>query len=596
MKVQGLILSAVVLITSCCKAQSPESKFETFGDISNITAPDQRKWQQQREDVKLSVADFNNRINYNRNPVTNIDAEVDVEGWRGEWVNCLLVVSSKTDIHSVKVNVSDLTSASGASIDQKSCKVGYVYYVLSDNSRGICQKKNVKLDDIIVPDIIDFTAGTSFVKGFTNRPIWISIAVPGNATPGTYKGKVNVSLDGKTAATDIVLKVSNNTLPPLANRNYFLDLWQYPVAEADYYKTKPWTDQHFNLMKRSLIQLRDAGQKVITTSFFWDVFNPAVRSADDMMIKVTKTKSGQWTYDFTNFDKWVQFMMGLGIKQQITCFGIAPLNYRYYYYDEGAGKVTYFSQGVNGNDYKQFWTPYLKAFEQHLKEKGWFNITTLGIDEKEMSVLTALIDFIKSQDKDWKISLTGKYFPEIQDKIYNYSVISNQQIPADVMAQRKAKGYITTFYTSCWELFPNTFVMSDPIDATWLGWNAANRSMDGYLRWAFDYWSKGKNALIDTRSGISSGDNFLIYPSGYSSVRFEMLKDGIEDYEKIGQKSGNNLAAGAARFAGTARSAAAAPAGIKQLKTRLSDFDFKKVSANRSRGLQIQEARGLLDN
>ena len=31
----------------------------------------------------------------------------------------------------------------------------------------------------------------------------------------------------------------------------------------------------------------------------------------------------------------------------------------------------------------------------------------------------------------------------------------------------------------------------------------------------------------------SSGDTYLVYPGPYSSVRFERLREGIQDYEKI---------------------------------------------------------------
>ena len=381
-------------------------------------------------------------------------------------------------------------------LDNSQCKAGFVYYVLADNSRGVCHKDaNVTYAKIIVPDIIDFQSGSSFIKPFTNRPVWINIKIPRNTQPGIYKGKIMASANTITSSINIVLKVSSNKIPAIAKRQFFLQLWQYPIAEADYYKVKPWSDEHFRLMKPAMATLKRAGENVITASFFWDQFNPKIRDADEMFIKVQKNTSGTYTYDFTNFDKWVNYMMDIGINKQITVFGMATLNYRMYYFDDDSNKVIYFSQGINGVQYRQFWSSYLKAFEAHLKEKGLFDITTIGFSEKELDVSVPLIKFIKSLDKDWKISYSGKYFPEIQNDVYDYSVISNQQVPDSVIKQRRSKGFVTSFYTSCWEKFPNTFVMSDPIDASWLSWNAAYRNMDGYLRWAYDYWTA--NMLTD---------------------------------------------------------------------------------------------------
>lgn len=581
-----VVLILVSFILHYSYVQSQAVQFENFGDMTSISKPDQSKWQQQKTDFNFSQADLNNRITYNNYPIINVDRSVNMQGWRGEEVNAQLVVSAKKDAGSVSVTISNLTSDNGSKvIDSKHCKIGYVYYVIADNTVGVCHKQdNVRYNDMIVPDIIDFQSPSSFVKSYTNRPVWVKIKIPFDAEPGIYKGKVNASVNGNVSSLDVVLRISNNKLSSAANRKFFLELWQYPVAEADYYKVKPWSDEHFRLMKPAMINLKNAGEDVITASFFWDQFNPSARDANEMFIKVVKTKSGQWTYDYTNFDKWVSFMMDIGINKQITVFGMATLNYRMYYFDEAANKVNNFQQKPTGAQYKEFWSAYLKAFEKHLKEKGWFDKTTLGFSEKEPDISAPLINLIKSLNPNWKISFSGKYYSEIQNNIYDYALISNQQIPASTIIERRNKGFITTFYTSCWERFPNTFVMSDPVDATWLSWNAANRNMDGYLRYAYDYWTM-PNILSDVRSNIASGDRFLIYPDGNTSIRFEMLKDGIEDYEKINLKFGRN----------SNTTLRANVQNAQKLKSLLTGFDFKKVSSNISRSQQIQQARATLE-
>jgi len=583
-----LLVTLLPFVSHLSFVQAQNVQYENFGDITSVSQPDQSKWQQLKTAYNFSPADLNRRVTYNHEPVLNSPKSINLEGWRDEDVNAQLVVSAKKDISSLKVTISNLVSDNGKTIDNKQCDAGFVYYVIADNSRGICAKKdNTSYNTIIVPDIVDYRSGSSFAKAYTNRPVWLKIRIPRDAAPGIYKGKITASFNGSSQSVDVLLKVSNNTMPTAENKKFFLELWQYPVAEADFYKVKPWSDEHFSLMRPAMQNLRSAGEDVITASFFWDAFNPSTRSADEMMIKPLKTQSGQWSYDFTNFDKWVNFMMDIGINKQITVFGMAPLNFKYYYYDEAQNKVESFQQGVNGAQYRQFWTSYLNAFQKHLQEKGWFDITTLAFSEKNPDVLKPLISFIKSLNKNWKISFSGKYFPEIQKDVYDYSLISNEQIPENTIEDRRQKGFITTFYTSCWERFPNTFVMSDPVDATWLSWNAANRNMDGYLRYAYDYWTM-RNIISDVRSNIASGDRFLIYPYGNSSVRFEMLKDGIEDYEKIMAKFGRN--------ANTAATSSAirinAPSGFK---STLSQFDFKKVNSNASRSQQIRQARALLE-
>ena len=100
------------------------------------------------------------------------------------------------------------------------------------------------------------------------------------------------------------------------------------------------------------------------------------------------------------------------------------------------------------------------------------------------------------------------------------------------MTARDNAGFNTTFYTSCSEGFPNTFTFSPPAESAWLGWFAANKRYDGYLRWAYNCWPE--KPLEDSRFGRwSAGDTYFVYPGYRSSIRFERLKEGIQDYEKV---------------------------------------------------------------
>ena len=100
---------------------------------------------------------------------------------------------------------------------------------------------------------------------------------------------------------------------------------------------------------------------------------------------------------------------------------------------------------------------------------------------------------------------------------------------------------ITTFYTSCVQPRPNSFVAADadPTDLTALPWHALQRRQDGYLRWAFDNW-RSSNPLDLREGAFTAGDFSLVYRSSNDrdmtvvpSIRSELLRDGIEDFEKV---------------------------------------------------------------
>ena len=55
---------------------------------------------------------------------------------------------------------------------------------------------------------------------------------------------------------------------------------------------------------------------------------------------------------------------------------------------------------------------------------------------------------------------------------------------------------------------------------------------DGFLRWAYDAWPA--DPVRDARHSLwPAGDEFMVYPGGASSIRFEKMREGIVDYEKI---------------------------------------------------------------
>ena len=76
-------------------------------------------------------------------------------------------------------------------------------------------------------------------------------------------------------------------------------------------------------------------------------------------------------------------------------------------------------------------------------------------------------------------------------------------------------------------------------DMAALPWHALQRRQDGYLRWAFDNW-KSSDPLNLREGAFTAGDFSLVYRSSNDksmtvvpSIRSELLRDGIEDFEKV---------------------------------------------------------------
>jgi len=121
---------------------------------------------------------------------------------------------------------------------------------------------------------------------------------------------------------------------------------------------------------------------------------------------------------------------------------------------------------------------------------------------------------------------------ELDTLLDDYSSVYGKEPNLKEVSTRSSHSRTSTFYICCTPPKPNTFVFSPPIEGRWLGWYTFAHGYDGLLRWAYDAWPA--DPLRDARFGSwAAGDCFLMYPGGNSSIRFEKLREGIVDYEKL---------------------------------------------------------------
>ena len=93
----------------------------------------------------------------------------------------------------------------------------------------------------------------------------------------------------------------------------------------------------------------------------------------------------------------------------INCYTMIPWKLSFQYYDEGFAKDNVLNATPESVEYNAFWSAMLKDFTKHLKEKEWFAITSISMDERNMKDMQAVIKLVKEIDPAWKISLAGDY-------------------------------------------------------------------------------------------------------------------------------------------------------------------------------------------
>lgn len=537
MNLRALTLTTLVAVAAYyAKAQTPS--FTELADTHAHTSAAEWKAKAPRPQAAWGSID----VQYQKTsiPTTGLSKKWAAKAWRGERVNGLAVVYTSSALENVEVATTGLKSGRNE-IPASKVEVAFVRYVMADglNKPGETGAKNAcrgdnkpwEWDSVMVADILD-TRKAMAVEANTTRPIWVSVWVPRDAKPGTYKANLKIKVEGGTTLSlPYQITVGERQLPEPEKWSFHLDLWQNPYAVARYYNVPLWSKQHFDLMRPIMKTYANAGGKVITASVIDRPWNGQTQDAFGSMIGKTKSIDGQWSYDYTVFDKWVEFMMSCGVTEQIDCYTVVPWKLQFDYYDQATNTVKNISTEIGSKEYNDYWLPFLTDFAAHLKAKGWFERTAIAMDERPREAMNAAEAIIRKADKNFKIEGAIHYYPDVEPNIYDLCLAYGETVPANVLTRRRSEGKKTTVYTCCAEAYPNTFTFSKPAEATWLPIHAAAIDVDGYLRWAYNSWTI--DPLRDSRfRSWGSGDCYLVYP-GASSVRMERLTEGIQYYEKI---------------------------------------------------------------
>lgn len=534
-----LVLFVTLLVAGLMQARTPRVDVPLPAELTDTKPFDADAWTKCARPYNSAWGSTD--VHYSRKDVptkfVSDKRTVELKAWKGERVNAMALLWSTAPADSVVPVISNLRGPKGVVIPSDAVEVGFLHYVMTDqvNPDGwtACGDRHdhSQFDSSMVADVIDTRRFTS-IQPLSTQPVWVSIDVPRNIPAGTYHG--SLSWEGAPFRTlDISVKVGNRVMPEASERRFWLDLWQHPYSVARYYNVPLWSNEHFDAMRDTFEPLAAAGQKCITVPVVHKPWGGQTEDHFESMVGRVRELDGSWTFNYDVFDQWVEFMQSLGINSEINCYSLIPWRLSFRYYDRASDSMQFVTAEVGTDEYNDFWMPFLKDFAKHLKSKGWFDKTTIAMDERSMDAMVKAIRLLRAADPDYKVALAGGWHPEIQADINDYCIsLGSGSFPSEVLATRRAKGQHSTVYTCCAEAYPNTFTCSSPAEATWLPWYAAAANFDGYLRWAYSSWVK--EPLQDTRFRTwAAGDCFFIYPGGRSSVRLEKLNEGIQDFEKI---------------------------------------------------------------
>jgi hypothetical protein len=224
-------------------------------------------------------------------------------------------------------------------------------------------------------------------------PVWLTVRVPADARPGLYRGKVRVRLRGG-AGVDVPLRldVADWRIPDPADWVSHNNLYHSHDTTALVYGKELWSDEHFDLMGRSLDLGRQLGNKLCITPLV--VRNYCIGNSQSM-VRWIDTGGGGYAYDFSVFDRYLDLY-------ERTCGkpGILLLDMWGRYSDRNGFAVTLVDAKTlkpvgeiekkpdAGGDGKplptvfeenvDFWRPMFQELLTRLEKRGWLDVALIG--------------------------------------------------------------------------------------------------------------------------------------------------------------------------------------------------------------------------
>ncbi len=504
-----------------------------FRELADPTSDTLSDWSKTGPGLHCSFVTVDKRFPRSVVPDVEIRKAAALSGWRGERVSAQVLLWTTGPVKGARIGISEFKSARG-NLPASIASARFVRYVMTDEFAGGCgHRKPENFAASLSPDMLD-DLEEFHLEAKNVRPVWITVDIPAEARPGAYTAEITVSGEGvPSQRLTAELKVGQLVLPPSSEWTFHLDQWQHPAAVARLDGVPMWSDAHFEALKPVMRLAARAGQKVITTTLNKDPWNVQTFDPYADMIVWTKSGDGTWQYDFTVFDRWVQLMMDLGIRKMINCYSIIPWNNEVHYRDGASGEWINVKAKPGTAEFEEVWAPFLNAFVSHLRQKGWLEITHIAIDERTREEVDGALKLLQRVAPELGVSYadnqkTYQRYPNSED----ISISVGHPFSQEDLADRRLRGLNTTFYICCSDGFPNQFTFSDPAESAYLGWYTEASGFDGMLRWAFNSWVE--HPLQDSRFRTwPAGDTYIVYPQGRSSIRYERMLEGIQDYEKI---------------------------------------------------------------
>ncbi len=475
---------------------------------------------------------------------------VAVSAARGEFEAAQVLLRPESDRQFISADVSPLTGPGGQAgpISVRVDELAYVHVTRPTDGSSVADWYPDPLPPLKLPREL---------KADVNFPLRLTFDVARDAKPGDYTGELSLKVKGRDGESELrvplAVYVYDFELPRQTHLRSALGLGAGEINR--YHKLANRTDQVAVFEK----YLQNFAEHRIGPYSFFDYAPIKVRFEGEGTNKHAQV-------DFMEFDAWAGRWLGEGGFNtfQLPLRGMGGGTF----HERHLGELEGFQEGTP--EHTRLFQDYLGQVERHLREKGWLGKAfTYWFDEpdpKDYAFVVAGQERIKAAAPGLKRMLTEQPEKELLGHVDIWCGLTPEWTPEKVRA-RRAAGEEVWWYICTGPKAPyvTEFIDHPGTELRLWPWQSWQYGVTGILVWATVYWTSPvaypdalQNPWDDPMSWVSgygtpkgmrspwgNGDGRFLYPprrdpntatepcldAPINSIRWENLRDGMEDYE-----------------------------------------------------------------
>ncbi|MGQ9763589.1 MAG: glycoside hydrolase domain-containing protein [Armatimonadota bacterium] len=436
--------------------------------------------------------------------------EIDIFSARNEFEPFQIVVTPNKNLTNLRVRVSDLVGPEKIVSDKVSVRLVETVPVTVPTSPD-CVPGNYP-DPLVPFDSVDARANE-------NTVLWFILHVGSDVKPGTYRGCVRIFADEiDPVEIPIFVRVWDFCLPEISRLRtaygcYYEAICSWHGASTLEEKRKIATLTNENFIRHRVCPI-----------------NPLAYWSLD-----TEEINGQMVVIWDEYDQGASMFL-----PRMNSFNLP-----------GAFMSSVRKYRSNEPGYAEEKKQFLRIVASYLREKGWFekgyNYIFDEPDPDRYPDIVREAAIWHEADPQFKILLTEQPEPELYGAVDIWVPVLDAYIRA-ICQLRQAKGDEVWWYVCCGphHPYPNNFIDYPAVDHRIIHWMSWKYGVTGVLYWQTVFWRKDpwQHPMNDEGGkNLGNGDGTLLYPATrkpsqklllegpLDSIRWEMIREGIEDYD-----------------------------------------------------------------